>query len=327
MSYDFNGGYLQGDFGAGTRGAPVFVAVYYRFPDPLPTAGSVFAAWGASSANQASSVNASVSYADPNYFARAGATNSGFTSGDASYLVPTPTTTLTDVWNAHFAVHESTTSRTVYFNSTSNTASVTTSIDVGTSLRYLRIGQNLNGSSAFDGKVAEVVVGLFTPTTQQITDYFSGVHATTVFSADSNWYYYPLNADGVLTDQSGNSGPTLVLSGTAAYDADHPAISGATTQLVPTTQALYYIGTRLDSKTNIRWKVTNGHDNLTGTILGAGIAGTTSDAGVFVPNGTIDSGETGAAVSDPVTLSLYWEEGNPAVDRSLIVKTTLVEAI
>jgi len=64
-----------------------------------------------------------------------------------------------------------------------------------------------------------------------------------------------------------------------------------------------------------------GHDDISGSLLGSGSAATTDASG----NPVIPAGAYGAA-SDPVTLSLYWEEGSaPVVDRSLIVKTTLVE--
>jgi hypothetical protein len=84
---------------------------------------------------------------------------------------------------------------------------------------------------------------------------------------------------------------------------------------------LYYGTTRLDNKSNIEYAV------WLGTAFSTepdsyGTDGTTDASGNFVWPGSGFSG----AVSDPATVALYWEEGSdPVVDRSLIVKTTLVE--
>jgi hypothetical protein len=100
-------------------------------------------------------------------------------------------------------------------------------------------------------------------------------------------------------------------------------VLSAATELVPDVSPLYYGQTLLGSKTNIQYKITSGHSTLDGEIITSGTGGTTDASGNFVLPAAITTG----AATDPVTLHLYFEEGSdPAVDRSLIVKTTLVEA-
>ena len=97
-----------------------------------------------------------------------------------------------------------------------------------------------------------------------------------------------------------------------------------TAQLKPSVEPLYYGATLLASKSNISWKVISGHNDLNGTVIASGIANATTDAaGLFVlPSNII--GSEGVEAGTQVLLSLYWEEGNPAVDRSITMKTTLV---
>ena len=91
--------------------------------------------------------------------------------------------------------------------------------------------------------------------------------------------------------------------------------------LYPVMEPLYY-GALLADKTNIQYMITAGHTNFAGDLLDMGVNATTDSLGVPQFPHAISG-----LANDPVTVHLYWEEGNPAVDRSLIVKTTLVEAI
>jgi hypothetical protein len=104
--------------------------------------------------------------------------------------------------------------------------------------------------------------------------------------------------------------------------------AGASARMVPVVEPLYYGATLLASKTNLKFKITAGTDSLAGALLGSGANGTTDGSGNFVlPEGvTLNDDGVPPTANDPAFLHLYWEEGNPAVDRSLIVKTTLVAA-
>jgi len=92
----------------------------------------------------------------------------------------------------------------------------------------------------------------------------------------------------------------------------------AAVNLYPTMQPLYYGETRLANKTGIEYTVRGGH-GLDGSVLQSSLAGTTDASG----NLQFSAAIAGTA-DDPVTVSIYWEEGtDPTVDRSLIVQTTL----
>ena len=110
----------------------------------------------------------------------------------------------------------------------------------------------------------------------------------------------------------------FTISAFSEYSASPPV--GATYAL--DLQPLYYGATLMASKTNIEFVIEPGHVLGAGTTEASGTAGTTNASGIFqVPGGYT------SPTADPVTVSLYWEEGSdPSVDRSLIVKTTLVAA-
>ena len=114
-------------------------------------------------------------------------------------------------------------------------------------------------------------------------------------------------------------------NGARTYSAENPTVDPpSSSQGVLSLEPLYYGANPLANKTNITWTVRpDTGSGLNNEATGAGVAGTTNGSGVFTPNGDPNLGNP----LDNVYLSLYWEEGNPAVDRSLIVKTTLVEAV
>jgi hypothetical protein len=99
--------------------------------------------------------------------------------------------------------------------------------------------------------------------------------------------------------------------------------SGAAVDLYPDVEPLYYGGNLLANKSNIEYRVSAGHTGIDGLTLVSGVNATTDGSGVLQLPLPVNDGEA----TDPVTLALYFEEGSdPVVDRSLIVKTTLVEA-
>ena len=121
------------------------------------------------------------------------------------------------------------------------------------------------------------------------------------------------------------------VNGTVNTNGGHPTVDVwlETTRFLPVASPLYYGAALLANKTGISFKITGGHSNLTGTLLGSGTNGTTDNDGNFVlpESVTLESDGVPPTANDPVMLHLYWEEGSdPVVDRSLIVKTTLVAA-
>lgn len=157
-------------------------------------------------------------------------------------------------------------------------------------------------------------------TTQEAESLEAGGNPETIFGADLVAYAPMDDSDALLYDPARDISWTN--GGSVVYSSDNPTVDApATTNAIPLMEALYYGATRLDNKTNIQYLVTGGHTGLDGTVLASGTNGSTNASGVF----SFPAEETFGAVDDPVTVHLYWEEGSdPAVDRSLIVKTTLV---
>ena len=136
-------------------------------------------------------------------------------------------------------------------------------------------------------------------------------------------HYWPLTTNSDIADVVGGV-ENLSVVGTVNTDLEHPDVEAysATVELYLSTEPLYYGQTLLANKTGVKYKVTLGQTTLDSDVLASGINGTTNGSGLFVLPAPIGEG----VASDPVFLHLYFEEGNPAVDRSLIVKTTLVAA-
>jgi hypothetical protein len=140
------------------------------------------------------------------------------------------------------------------------------------------------------------------------------------------WSLVDTTSDGI-NDKIGAANWSI--TGGVTADAAHPDVApfSESTPVTVSTEPLYYLGNLLSNKTNLFFKVTAGQADLGGTVLGVGTNGTTNGSGIFVlPESVTLQDDEGLPPSadDPVFLHLYWEEGNPAVDRSLIVKTTLV---
>ena len=228
--------------------------------------------------------------------------------------------TTKNTWIPVVVVVASATSRTVYWSSNANSESSTADIGSVPTIRYLRVGVTKRHTETATVGADNMLIARVARwhgvalTSQEVQDFMDG----TVPQQASLWGWWPMEDDS-LTDESGN-GRTLTVVGTVASNTDDPYTSAAS--LVPVASPLYYGATLLANKTRIEWELNSGHTGLAGELLGTGTAATTDESG----NIQIPAGAYGTA-ADPVTLSLYWEEGtDPIVDRSLIVKTTLVAA-
>ena len=89
--------------------------------------------------------------------------------------------------------------------------------------------------------------------------------------------------------------------------------------LYPVMSPMSLGGSLLANKSGIKYRVTAGHTNLDGELLATGTNGTTDASGVFqCPTPIVGT------AADPVTVTIYWEEGSdPVADRSLVVKTII----
>ena len=225
-------------------------------------------------------------------------------------------------------------SRAAWSNGDTGIASES-NITFSTSLTVLAINAQFGAwpGSLFDGKLAHIAIFAGALTLEQRAAFNSGSNAFEVEAVVGGTAtlaaYYPgtIINDGVdkIEDVSGNAHHIPVGTSGIVYDSvDEPTVNALpSVELDLQLQPLYLGGTVLANKTNIEWKLYSG-DTLDGDVIGYGTDGTTDEFGVFqFPNPAPVLG----VVNDLVTLTLYWLEGTePVVDRSLIVKTTLVAA-
>jgi len=327
MSYTFPNAdsRFTGDFGAGdTKTYPVTIIQWVKYATHT-AAVHYFSNFG----NASDSINGSLAprtvATDGAFSAHSINDSGGATGAERTYTTPA---NLEGIWFPIVSVFTSDTSRQVYVRERTETATSTVDRPVTQALRYLRVGGSLGTASLNTAyKTAEVLLwfGDFSALTdQQKDDILSGDYS--FFGGRSDYHRWKLDSDSTShADFSGNGGPTISSVGTVSYDADQPTITEpSTATLIPDVSPLYYGTTRLDNKTGIKWAFTAGQTTLTGNVLGSGVAGTTDASGNFTPDGPNDWDSS--PVDTAGMLSLYWEEGSdPVVDRSLIVKTTLVE--
>jgi hypothetical protein len=319
MSRDFQtadlANYLLYDAGSATGFSfPFTVAVFAKVP--TTTASHNLANFSGSTASRYTALNQTYTSTARRYsYTQRSETERGY---ETSSGINPPV----DAWYANVLVCESNVSRKWYYG-LSNSNLITHTDDSGSLLdiRYVSVGVIYRAGPTISlaglGKIARVArwdgVAL---SASEVQSYMDGTAPTSIQSANL-WGYWPLDGSN-LNDASGNA-RHLTEVGTVPTSTDEPFEAG--TQYIPTTSPLYYGANLLANKTNIQWSLTAGISDLGGDILSSGTNGTTNASGVFQhPAGAY------GALNDPVTLSLYWEEGNPAVDRSLIVKTTLAAA-
>lgn len=164
-------------------------------------------------------------------------TNTVPASSDAVY-----TSSIDGTWTPIVCVIASDASRKIYIGSIGNVGSDTTSIAVGASLQYLRVGRNLAAVNYFSGYMAELAVWDSALSTDDITSYLGGTVATQIDAANLVGYW-PFDYDNATqTNEGVDAGGNLsvVNYGTtgATYDPDHPTITGAPTIIVPNPAAV-----------------------------------------------------------------------------------------
>lgn len=197
--------------------------------------------------------------------------------GNSSFTVDSLATTYNDEWIPVVVVQASATDHRIYVKDSS---SVATSVNNKTlpDQDSLRIGRNIEFWGGFEGTaIAEVAIFDKELTNLEINQLWTsaetGPPVNTIAPSDCI-AYWPLDTNGVLTDASGNGGPTLVETGSVTFEADHPD----TSQVVsPPSNAL---------KGSAVINLFNSGAWLDGPITASNLAGSTSLA--FTATGDID---------------------------------------
>ena len=237
MSYDFGGGFFTGDFGIGsTKTFPIFIAGYYRRANTGTDGWPV--EFRGNSGNQGNSLAFRARDSANTLLQLVASTDSTFATG-SNWHTPSPASEVDDVWVPFIVEAKTASQRRVYVLDRAKTAEDTTALTFTNQFRYFNIGQRGNGAGTWYGKAAEIVVGNFELTNAEIDNWMAGQAPSTVFSARSAWWYYPLISESTTqSDASGNGGPTLTLSGTATHSADHPIAAAATAHIFPVNELL-----------------------------------------------------------------------------------------
>jgi hypothetical protein len=190
-----------------------------------------------------------------------------------------------------------------------------------TALRYVALG-GVPGLASYGGKIAECAIWDRALTVSEQDQLLVDFKKPTAVSTDGLRGYWSLaSSNSTQSDLSGNGGPSVTLTGSGTYSADHPPVTDGSLFL-PYMPALYRGGTLLSNRSNIDYKVTDGHTDLTGDILASGTA-TTDNFGVPVFPIANSLGPENATV----TVSLLWTEGSdPELSHSVVHKTILTEA-
>lgn len=219
MSYSFDGASdrLTGSFTSTYSGAVTLAAFIKVVGHPL--ASDCVSNFGNSSStvNDSHYIGTATTANDDEWTARS--VNSGGTGGPAIV-----TLNIDGVWAGLVGVFTSATSRDLYVQALANTDNDATNITVGSALQHMKIGSNLANNLAFTGNIAECAVWNAALTSQQITDYMSGIAASAIASA-SLIGYWPMSASNATQANEGlDAGGDLSVTG-ATFDADHPVIT------------------------------------------------------------------------------------------------------
>jgi hypothetical protein len=231
MSYIFDGANnrLTGAFTAPGYAMPLTTACFFKVV-AHPVAVQFLVALGESAGANPDSINL-ISAANVNDWG-------------SRYIDPSGTSTssgvdenVDGVWTGLVGLFPDENSRRVYVKDITQTDNSTVVLAAsGGTLDQIQIGESLSDASDFgaanpnESLIAEVAMWNVILTTQEVTDYLSGISASVI--APSNLIgYWSLSADGVLTNAGIDTGGDLTATGTT-FSADHPTITipGASTK-------------------------------------------------------------------------------------------------
>lgn len=216
MSYSFDGAndWLRGTFNS-TYGYPITLAAWVKITDH-PVATDLAVQLG----NISNSDNDSLQIRTSSTDNRWSATSVSSGGGTATTNI---TQNIDNTWTPMVATFTSDSLRNFYFPG--DNAQSTATIVVGQAMQYVGIGANLADGFDFTGLIAEVAIWDKILTTQEIDDYLGGDAASGIAASDLIGYW-PLDTNGGLANEGVDTGGDLTASGNAAFNADHPTISG-----------------------------------------------------------------------------------------------------
>lgn len=228
MSYNFTNGELSGTFGTGF-GYPFTLAAWVKLPVTGQTNDfQTFLVWGVDNTSDDNQARLSMGNSADEVFRIVTQSGTGNTNTDWPFVDGT----YDDVWVPIVATCGSGV-QTIYVGSYAGGQTGSTRTITGTP-KELIIGRRGPADNPWVGKIAEVAVSSSVWNQEQIEAYMAGARVPGI---DASASYYSLELDDdTPSDEGVGSGPTLALSGTADWDADHPDIGyGSDAQSVTAT--------------------------------------------------------------------------------------------
>jgi hypothetical protein len=222
MSFIFDGvnDSLSGTF-TSTYADPVTLACWIKVANHPVAVNWMYAVGNSSSSN------------DQSYALRTTATDDAWSAIARTTSNGTATKTAVNidgVWAAWVGKFSSDTLRDVYIQSLANTASNNTSIAVSDVIQFIRVGTDFANGSDFTGRLAELAMWNSVLSDTDITSYMAGTAASGIAAANLVGYWPLSSAD--LTNQGLDAGGDLTAANQAAFDADHPTITGGLDPIV-----------------------------------------------------------------------------------------------
>lgn len=122
---------------------------------------------------------------------------------------------------------------TLYVEDAAHVSTQTGGRVIGT-VANIMLGRRATATSPMNGLLAEPCIWDSALTAGNFTSLVGGANPTTIDGSNLK-AYYPLDSDtgSSVPDVSGNSGPTLTVTGTVAYNADHPTVDALPSSGLP----------------------------------------------------------------------------------------------
>ncbi len=219
MSYLFDNANdnLIGTLASSYPSYPMTLAVYVKYsahPAAVDTLFTIAGSVGSNANSHKISTDTAAGQWTGQTFSSAGTAQNCVVSGSADAI--------DGIWAAMVYVCTDETTRQFYINSLAVTSINNTSVVVFNGPN-VRMGENMLGAQDLGARLAEAALWKTALTGTEVGDYISGVKATTI--QPSNLIgYWPLDTNGVLTNDGTDSGGDLAATG-AVFDADHPTIT------------------------------------------------------------------------------------------------------